>query len=209
MGEKEITAVIGLIIITFSIVTAFLAIMVTPDFINAYEIIKRIDYLKREIYIKKDKINEAEVEKVIYNANLLDGKEKDIFLGLLEQMTFSKSEYFLKTKEIKYNKNIEILTNKNEKINFDFYFDQECKELFIKTEDGMLAIKTKQLCKYLKSYDENVNWRRISRYNDWKIKISYSVNGFDGYFVKKFDDIWVYTWGDEILISRHNSNFYF
>ena len=128
-------------IMALLIISIFLSIIIAPDFIKLYKISKRLDYLKSEIYVKKNKINEVEIEKVLYNSVILDGKDKELFLESLKEMTFSKSEDFLKTKDIKYNKSIEILTNKSEKINFDFYFDQECRELFVKTEDGMLAIK--------------------------------------------------------------------
>lgn len=143
-------------IMALLIISIFLSIIIAPDFIKLYKISKRLDYLKSEIYVKKNKINEVEIEKVLYNSVILDGKDKELFLESLKEMTFSKSEDFLKTKDIKYNKSIEILTNKSEKINFDFYFDQECRELFVKTEDGMLAIKSKELCRYLKSYDNKI-----------------------------------------------------
>ena len=72
---------------------------------------------------------------------------------MVRQIEFSKSKISMNTKEKNYNNSLEFITDGNEKIEFNFYFNSECSNNYIEVKKGMITIEANKLCEYLKKYD--------------------------------------------------------
>ncbi len=145
---KKKWVIVTLIGIVFFILIKFIFI---PKIMIFCDIYTTLQQSKHELYDKQKELVQKEIVKINYNGNEINEDEPLAFM--VRQIEFSKSKISMNTKEKNYNNSLEFITDGNEKIEFNFYFNSECSNNYIEVKKGMITIEANKLCEYLKKYD--------------------------------------------------------
>ena len=137
-GNKEIIIVIVVIIVGITLVTFI---------VNT--IIKVINLSKEEILIKQRKIEEKNIEKIIFNGKELPETENEELKEILINFVLEGEYGLIDFKYSGINNVLQVLTTDHEKIEFKFYFNKKCRHSRVLVKNGMISADLQDLCEFL------------------------------------------------------------
>ena len=138
MGNKEIIIIIMLLIIGITLVTFIVS-----------AIIRVTNSSKEEILIKQRKIEEKNIEKIIFNGKELPETENEELKEILINFVLEGEYGLIDFKYSGINNVLQVLTTDHEKIEFKFYFNKKCRHSRVFVKNGMISADLQDLCEFL------------------------------------------------------------
>ena len=104
----------------------------------------------KEVLIKQEKIRESTTKRVVFNGTGLSDEKSNEVINLIRVINFDTKQGSIKVVGAeKYNNTLEFLNEKNEKIEFRFYFSKKCWNNRVEVKIGMMTAELEKLCEAL------------------------------------------------------------
>ena len=112
---------------------------------------REIKTARKEIISKKNIVRNNKINSIIYNRKLLNIETQNAVKIIIESFELRKGNNVILKKENFEIANgyLEIITNENKKVEFEFYFSKDCSDNTVLTNNGMLSADVKELCEIL------------------------------------------------------------